>query len=374
MSPEEKVKLLEAEIAGLKAKNRNLEQYNYSLAQKAELCDKIISRQSRFKSRIEFVITFMRWLSPFSGVIGSFVRRVFELAFHLESFKKNNWIGETLSSNIDIVYCYSHELPNINKLNIVQCFYDRIDQLSSLIQDFAGWKFEKRERLDSVEGVIPTIRLYFNKEVDTIAVDIYAWKPKNLSNFSLTDFALSQKGIVAHSKDNYNTDFFSFLNNLINKQVSFVKSLEHEQDSAFPEFPVAREKKIKHINNIYNVISIPLLKLLECGYSLIGRHPEIEIEKKDDCSITGCKAPYPTVNLVCNHTLSLMAYKGIINTDNIFTEAIKCPFCRSDLKLKFKYTKESNPQILTLSKMNILPPQQHLTVSSFTSKEAFDCL
>ena len=180
-----------------------------------------------------------------------------------------------------------------------------------------------------------------------------------------------------HIKDeNYgvNLDFFTFLNGVINKQVSFIKSLDKEQEFAFPEYSLSREKKLKYINNIYNTISIPLLKILECGYSLIGRHPEIEIERKDDCPITGCKAPYPTVRLECNHTISLMAYKGIVGTYNEFSEAIKCPICRSDLKIAFKTTEDKYRPVITVSKLNIIPPQQYLTVSSVTSKEAFECL
>ena len=69
----------------------------------------------------------------------------------------------------------------------------------------------------------------------------------------------------------------------------------------------------------------------------------IYIENKEECPLTSCSPPYPTVILECNHSVSLMGYNGIIEKSICDdTESIRCPFCRADLKLKLVDKKQNN--------------------------------
>jgi hypothetical protein len=365
-------KYLESELAALRESNRRLQQYANTMQKKAQKYDKIVSRQERIRERYKFVIVFMKWLGPDSILFGSFVRRVFELAFHLDTLDTNNWMAEPLMSNIDIAF--SEHNFSMQQVNTIHSFYQKIESLRVSVE-IDGWCLDKKVSVGLVENNIPLMRLYFTREASTIVIDLYGWRPVNIIDFDLNGFKLSNSGLFSHYCNN-NTDLFEWLEHIINKTVKITKPIEECQRQAFPSMgSVPRVEKSLFLESMYNTISIPLLKLLEAGYKLIGRHPLITIQREEDCSITGCKAPYPCVTLCCGHTISMMAYKGIITTPVPYTESVKCPMCRSDLIIAFVNTSE-NVRVFKpdTRATKIVPKTQYATVISQVSRDAFENL
>ena len=173
---------------------------------------------------------------------------------------------------------------------------------------------------------------------------------------------------------------YPYLTNISNSEAVFNKNLKEIQDLAFPEDDcLPREVKKKFLNQLYKNIAQPYLKVLDNDFEIKGIIPSIQFEKEEDCPLTGFSFPYPTVKLECNHKISIMAYKGFINNQiDEFTESIRCPYCRKDLKLKFIY--EPPTSLAELKNKNInfsLTPNpnfRQIIKTDFISKDSYDNL
>lgn len=95
-------------------------------------------------------------------------------------------------------------------------------------------------------------------------------------------------------------------------------------------------EKAKLYNNFVNFVGFRT-KILSVGYTNIFSDNDkqicdIYIERNDLCPITLAKPPYLSMNLECNHSISIMALAGLANIrQSDYTEAINCPMCRSQL-------------------------------------------
>ena len=190
---------------------------------------------------------------------------------------------------------------------------------------------------DDMNRVIPNIILEFehvNKK-DKIIVDIICWKRRFFCDFNINNYILTNKGIVPM---NYKRDdtFTNILYDMIENKSKLIVNLQEIQNKAFPEYSIERNIKMVYLNELYSFLRTQYLKCLQNNYIVYGIVPSIKVERKEECHFTNCNPPYPKLLLECNHWISFMAYKGIINkTENDYTESIRCPFCRNDLKIKF---------------------------------------
>ena len=63
-----------------------------------------MNRQSLFKDRLVFCISFLQSVGQYSCVYGSMIRKMFELIFHLQNVDSNNHVGDILNSDINILF------------------------------------------------------------------------------------------------------------------------------------------------------------------------------------------------------------------------------------------------------------------------------
>jgi hypothetical protein len=185
-----------------------------------------------------------------------------------------------------------------------------------------------------------TKRLFFRNEKEKFYIDLTSCISQKCFDFSVNNLILNSEGIKINNK----LDFLQYLNQIKNKVTSITsynfKSIEDQVWNNFT--PVTRKEKEKNLNKHITFITKRVLKIFEKGYSLEGKNiPIIDIENKEDCSITNVKAPYPKMSLKCGHSISLMVYSGLINKGTLdSTQAIRCPLCRNDLELQFICTEK----------------------------------
>jgi hypothetical protein len=378
---------LTIQLNAIKAVKEQLEEANKAFHYKSTCYDRIINRQTLLKERLIFCISFLQTLGHYSSVYGSIIRKCFETLFHLQNFESNNTIGDTLQSDINILFNFQN---NPDKIKVASDFYDLLHILDlTLITSeknnsgidpptFSDYKLKNINKLNfitSTKECIPRAKLYFIKGNDSICVDIICWRFKEIVDFSVNNFMLTNNGLQPFLE----YSFLNYLENIYFQEAKYLFRPDLLQNLAFPtQTCLSRSEKSIHLSKMYNLISNRLLKLLPSDYKIIKHNP-IHIEQNDECVITGCKAPYPYVYLECGHKLSIMAYKGILfQTNDTDTQSLRCPLCRHDLKIKFDNslhghtTKYTIQDITKLQKeLNI---QQNLTDSKFISREAIEHL
>ena len=354
---------------------------------KAILYDNICERNSIFKNKILFAFSFLDCIGKDSCIYGSFVRKIFDYSLRFNKLKNIN-TGSFENSDINIIFMNSN---TDDKIKVTSDFYKFIHHLECIqilnikktnntvpinislssniatnenvnneknpikinIESYCFYKYSYRSKkeistYDNNGKLVPRFLLEFHKIIDSgnneiiskydvIRVNLIAWRPIGCPEFSINSFFLNHSGIFTNNKFSSFT-FTEYLTNISNSEAVFIKNLKEIQDLAFPEDNcLPREVKKKFLNQLYKNIAQPYLKVLDNDFEIKGIIPSIQFEKEEDCPLTGFSFPYPTVKLECNHKISLMAYKGIVNNDLDSTEAIRCPYCRQDLKINFKY-------------------------------------
>jgi hypothetical protein len=396
-SKEKQIEQLKKEKMELIIENNKLQMlYNELLNQnstnknKAIQYDRIVNRQTLLKNRIMFCISFLQTCGPYSCIYGSMIRKIFELFFHLNQFEANDTKAECLNSDINVLF-NCHNSPD--KIKVASEFYNLMHSLevSRITSEkvnsgvdtptFANYKLTGINTSTSFVSngeCIPRAKLFFIHNTDSICIDIIAWRYKEIVDLSINSYVLNYNGIQPLLEYN----FLNYLENIYFEETKYLFRPDLLQNLAYPpNTSLPRNEKLIHLSKMYDLISNRLLKVLPSNYKIIKYNP-IKIEYKEDCTITGCKAPYPIVNLTCGHTLSIMAYKGILfKTNDIDTQSLRCPLCREDLKIKFddsniahttKYNLLSASDCIKMTKdLNIIT---NVSNSKFISKDAIEHL
>jgi hypothetical protein len=408
MSNEDKINELQKQIDNLIIQKNNLENeiFKSKLIEtehkaKAKLYDFINERNIFFKNKINFVLSFLSFLGKDSCVYGSFVRKLFDYSLRFNKLRNIN-TGNFENSDINIIFMNS---TYTDKVKVISDFYNTIHYLeclqlinlkknnnSNIIREqlplfFNGYNLRSKKEIptyDNNNKLIPRFLLEFHKHIennkyDVIRINIICWRPYSHPEFSVNNFCMNSSGIFTKNslKD---TSFIDYLSNISNSETTFNSNLKDLQDLAFPiDYIVPHHIKLTFLNKIYKNLSYSLVKMIENDFDIKGLKPNIQIENKDDCIFTGCVVPYPTIELECNHKISIMAYKGFINNQiDEFTESIRCPYCRKDLKLKFIY--EPPTSLAELKNKNInfsLTPNpnfRQIIKTDFISKDSYDNL
>lgn len=358
-SNENKIKELEAQIAALKTANTKLVELCNITKTKAQAYDKIMSRQQLLRNRMKFVIVWMRFMQSFSknddcSLMGSFMRKVFEFVFNTQDIHQNEWIANLENSDLNFTFNNNnrHDQALVEKFfNFEHYMKEMLLKEESARPSFADYKAIKVEKMKKTTNdlsayAIASIRITFRKNNETLRVVV---SPIINQYFTINLVHMSCKTLyiptIYEGTSSNDNNILKVLENICNKEVKYVSRPDKFQEAAFRQdgpYILDRSQKVKYLNEVYNLISQSLIKVMESNYVLVGKQPVMYVEPKEDCSITGCKAPYPCVTLNCNHNISIMAYKGLITIQpHESTEAIKCPYCRENLLIKFKYVKET---------------------------------
>ena len=364
-----------------------LQSENANLKVKASLYDSINERFNTFKEKALFVFSFLNFLGINSCVYGSFVRKLFDFSLRFDEIKNIN-TGSLENSDINVIFMNS---LTFDKQQTLGDYYKTINNLvinkltfysdkennkhNSKIFKFNDFTFIDLNYDDSVldknnhlnpKTTLLFIKIKDDKKVIDIKVNMFCFRLtgspnyENFPDFTNNMYSLNINGIFKNynvcnnSITNYN--FYEYLNLIANNEIKNIKDLKLLQNYAFPEDGtcIPRNLKLKWLRQIYEIISTCYLKNLDNGFNLIGDNvPIVFVSKIEDCPITNTDAPYPSIVLECEHKLSLMAYKGIVEkSDCDDSERILCPYCRSDLKIKFINKKQSTKLELNTTNFN----------------------
>lgn len=346
-SYKETIQTLRHQLQSLELTNKQLLKNFHQAKQKASQYDKILQYQTKLAKAMQCTISLLRLLQTFSPtvcIVGSFLRKCFESMFHISSCRENDWIANIESTPIQILFSTLPFNSEESEKNAVSyAFLECINTLYSLkgtdtmsscsiIDLFC----DKLEATDFHHKKVKTCTLHLGTTGYKFVFHIYAWTPIHCIDFSVNSTKLSFDGFQSYVSGH---DMFQTLENILHRQGTFLRRPDQLQFAAYPcNTTLPYDAKSTYLTQIADLLSNPCIQLLESGYTLVGKTPIVTIEEKEDCLITGCKAPYPTVKLQCEHTLSLMAYKGLVKVrSHESTEAIKCPICRKQCLLQIEY-------------------------------------
>lgn len=317
---------------------------------------------------------------PNGGLCGSFMRQFFELPYALENEFSEIGYGNPIGHDLDIVIFT--DIDNYYKKDLFEHFcktmrkyQDHINfslinpelikpiQISNktLIQvtDATIYSTDIRENDPIGKRNLIDIPHYVfkfkdNKDNSIIEIDVVACKPISLIEWTNIDFDVNS--IIFNDSGlhcDYNTNFTKILNNIRNKEAKcHIDFLELTKKVEEPG--LLRSEKIPYLMQIAWTIR-NRFKLLNVGYKNITGHKLVDfsINTTEDCIITSCKAPYFDITLKCKHKISLMAFIGILEESNYdSSQAIKCPFCREDLKINCVSKECSQLQIFEIKNLN----------------------
>jgi DNA-directed RNA polymerase subunit RPC12/RpoP len=276
------------------------------------------------RNRFNFINELIKILGDQSSCYGEFLRIYFENEFH-DEFNDTNMLNFYFINKKQGFFAEE----NINEFSNLLHFFqinNKIGEYKIISVICTG-----DSRQYGYEEKIPFYRLVLQREYDFIVVNILCWKPKFLGEISINCIEYNNKGF--YSGEN-KFDLKEIKENIKNKEIYFSKDLEVIQKLAFPDKSIPRNRKIKFLSLIYNNI-LRKLSFIPLGYKLRGKLPFITTENIEECPITSQEAPYINLKLECSHKISIYAYRGILFSKNQNTEAIRCPYCRSNLKIKF---------------------------------------
>ena len=358
---EKTIESLQNQIQSLTKENESLTN-SLSVAQsKLMYHDYIFSKACYFKQKILFLICFLNFLGDNACAYGSIVRKFFDYSLRFE--KANILSSGNVTHDINVVFMgqRSH-----HRARTARDFYNiiRILEQTLLYQHFGGkaehlkfgsYKLISIEVLSDIQDdyskIIPKAVLHFIGEYkngdgysinDKVMVKLQGWFDQPTVDYSVNSCVFTKNGIQLMCPHSI-TNFYDFIENICYNQTSSMVNLEIYQENAFPKnTSVTRDIKSMFLRKIYNFIIDRYLRVFESGFQIVGYCPSLYIEQKEECHLTSCKAPYPCLKLECGHNISLMGYKGIVENGNVDgTEAIRCPMCRSDLKIKFDHQTET---------------------------------
>jgi hypothetical protein len=381
----DKQKQLEEDIINAREKIHQLE---IEIIENKNIINKSVKIGTDFINKIKCILslrkTFNELLGTFGYIGGSLIRQMFELPMALsESFKTPGY-GNPIGRDIDI-YLYKYQKDNLStelreKVREMNNFI-RFHKLSP--HTFPAIKFGEYELMEITDSTLTEILesdmigkkkllniphyLFILKDVDNIqiTIDVLGWKPESDIYWPNYDFDVNKIYMTEHGFEC--DDFDNTLNHIINKEADCVINLKLLHNTLSDIAP--KSEKISKLNQLIFFLT-NRMKLIGTGYKICGKDvPNIFIEEKECCIISGLNAPYLSLNLMCNHQISIMTFIGIVNEINDYTEAIRCPYCRDSILIKFNDIEFTN----IISWTPIEPPVEsvHTTVQKSDEIQLF---
>ena len=343
---DEEVDRLRDEIKALRQTNQKLLARVEQQSVRTTLGDTVLRQLRRMKGRIGLSLAFLQFLqegqyTTLSGIsIAPYIRpslmkQLFELTIHQSTTFKDIEICFTTTPTTDTEKLFDH-LKHYLQL----CLSIGTECQIKCIPSFEGYVLTKYNNRSVHE-----IELSFLKENDlvTVRLMLYSFDFGESSNEMMI---LSSSGITSlHPK----LSVLSCLEQLYFKQHYFLTNPSDLQDSAFPhDTSLPYHAKKKHLFEMYHLIGVKMLQQLQDGYRLAGTLPCWRMEYNNECPVTAVPPPYHVLELKCGHSISMVAYRGIIITPSDFSESLRCPYCRENLQIKFINVPISRPEIKTV--------------------------
>ena len=247
-------------------------------------------------------------------------------------------IFEKPKTNLQVLQFLMNSTTNITHINLINAFWDKIlffNKHKNFVSKFQYKDFE----MDRTLIPNPIVKMEFihrRYKSYKLVVYVQGWMRDNIiQQHTANTLFLGPSNLSCFQ----NHELVNTLIEISNRSFHIIPNIEYIQNLAFPAVAIPAQQKLVFLNQLYQAISLYYIKLIDSGYQPNGFIPDMVTEFKNDCDITGSKPPYPLLTLQCNHKISLMAYKGLlINSTSLdSTEAIRCPYCRQDLKIKILF-------------------------------------
>lgn len=157
-----------------------------------------------------------------------------------------------------------------------------------------------------------------------IDVDIIGWKPKSVDGWSEYDFdvnslKMTSKGVTC-------SNYMRIVDGIINKEAKCIIDVNGLVEKA--QAGTGRPNFKQYIAQVIYFLT-ERLKIVNDGYKVNSKKPLpiVYIEDEKPCDVTKCEAPYPVVQLECEHFITLP------HLGYILTEGDKCPQCDKEIRL-----------------------------------------
>jgi hypothetical protein len=334
-----------------------------------------------FKKKSQFICEFQKSMKNmledeiYHDVIsvtgGSFTRQFLEVPFAMADLYSCPGYGNCIGRDIDI---YLFKTPdndsNTKKERMIKAFDEmkRFLDLHEIVGPIIkAPKFGQYTLIEIIDTTVLNTKIgdppgktsllniphfvciFQDEENVQLVVDIVAWKPfidksinKTVSNWSIGDFDVNKIIMTSEGISVENQNFFEILNHISTKEASCFIDIKQLHDII--NQPITRQEKIPQLNQFVFFIT-NRMKIISSGYTMSSNKshlPKIKIELDEPCVITQMSPPFPSLLLDCDHCISIMGYYGIINEEYEYTEALNCPLCRNDLRVKFESVKTKN--------------------------------
>jgi len=323
---------------------------------------KFKKQTDHYKDKIQVTISFIKFIesickSTYITVFGSFTRNLIEKIFMSSA---ENGFGDPINHDIDIII-YNDKFSfnnNLNNFNDLISLFKIISHNDKFDFNFHGYKLIdicdktlEESDLEDTNGFgkkfmlnIPHFVIIFKKDNFIIKFDLLGYKVTSESHqmeeswhdeFNVNSLSLTKNGIFVTNLDIKNYDFFNIINNILKREV--VCNLPF--DTILDDF-INKNTRISKVQILNQIIWFMLYrtKILTLGYNKITsdrKFFDYIIEKEELCDLTNNLPPYIKLKLKCTHYISLMGLIGIVNIPSSeWSEAIKCPYCRTDLNLE----------------------------------------
>ena len=329
-----------------------------------------------FKDKFNVIMSFIKFMKTICAntdiqIYGSFTRNIIEKIFMNTS---EQGYGDPINHDIDMMiyktkYDYTNDITNftdfISLLRIVSNnssfdfnFYgfkvvDVIETTIKEIDIHDEIGFNKNFLLDIPHYVIILMKDNFKIKIDMLGYkndgSINMWQNEfNTNSLSFSNDGIFSKIVDPANKDSYG--MFETIYSIMNKTAICNMPFE----SLFNDFGwKTRGEKVKIFNQIIWFFA-NRMKILSLGYTDItsdNKFFDYEIEKEEECTLSGNAAPYIKLKLACSHYISVMGLAGLVNIrGSEWTESLKCPFCRHDLLFAFV---DKVPEKITIPKQPV---------------------
>ena len=381
----EKQQELEDELCNARKKINQLE---IELLDSRSIIDKSVKIGKDFVNKIKCVLslrkTFKELLDTSGFIGGSLIRQLFELPVALSESFSTMGFGDPIGRDIDIYLykCrYDCDVPFFSSK-----LQEKIKEMNNFIKfhklsphTFPAIKFGDYELVEITDSTLTELSdddmigkkklyniphyLFILKDSANfqITIDVLGWKTESDFYWPNCDFDVNKLFISDSGINTPDDDFDDVINQIINKETKCIVELKLLHDTLSDILP--KSEKRSKLNQLVFFLT-NRMKIIGTGYKICGNNiPKIFIEEKEYCNISDMPPPYLSINLVCNHNISLMTFVGIINELNQYTEAIRCPYCRDSILMKFD-------NIEATEVISWIPTEQHIEVIPLTVQKS----
>ncbi len=198
-----------------------------------------------------------------------------------------------------------------------------------------------------------------------IIIDLFAYPIKDDSEYNtsgdidVNTIYITRDGILSKS------DFLTSIHSIMNRRGIMKINMKKIGEDLLHK-TLTYEEKSRIYNQLVNFAGFRT-KILSVGYDNIisdNQICDLSFENEKICEITKANPPYIVINLECSHSLSIMAFSGLVNIkSSTDTEFVSCPYCRNKLMPKFIDSKVSTSNVINIPDSSLISDIYNSNVS-----------